>query len=84
MTLFRERLPAFVIGLLVIAPTSGYSAPGPLSDEPLYLASVIEPNIMFIKDDSGSMQFEMPETNDDRGTEYLFPPVSNMYGGGDL
>ncbi|TYC60461.1 hypothetical protein FMN52_05590 [Marinobacter sp. BW6] len=82
MTSFRERLPAFVLGLLVIAPTSGYSAPGPLSDEPLYLASVIEPNIMFIKDDSGSMQFEVIPDGIAGDTDYLFPPVSDMYGDG--
>lgn len=62
MISFRERLPAFVLGLFVIAPTSGYSAPGPLSDEPLYLATVVEPNIMFLLDDSGSMGREyMPD-----------------------
>ncbi|WP_373002144.1 pilus assembly protein [Marinobacter sp.] len=80
MTSFRERLPAFMLGFLLIAPCSGYASPGELADEPLYLASVIEPNIMFIKDDSGSMQWEtIPDGV--ANTSYLFPPADNMYGG---
>lgn len=51
-----------------------------ISSVPLYLGGTIEPNILFILDDSGSMQFEaIPESL--TWTNYLFPPVSNMYGG---
>tara|TARA_Y100001001_G_C8015367_1_gene311394 strand:- start:1963 stop:5583 length:3621 start_codon:yes stop_codon:yes gene_type:complete len=61
---------------------SALAAPIEIASVPPFLGGSVAPNIMFIIDDSGSMQFEMPETNDDRGTEYLFPPVSNMYGDG--
>lgn len=50
-----------------------------ISGVPLYLGGTVEPNILFILDDSGSMQFEaIPESL--TWTYYLFPPVSNMYG----
>ncbi|HTF97254.1 MAG TPA: PilC/PilY family type IV pilus protein [Cellvibrio sp.] len=60
-----------------------------LAQSPLFLSSGVEPNIMFVLDDSGSMQFEsIPESliirdpnNTARGTFYLFPIVTNMYGG---
>ncbi|MCK0165000.1 hypothetical protein MWU62_14060 [Marinobacter sp. S6332] len=34
---------------------------------------------MFIIDDSGSMQFEVPEGDYNQGARYLFPPVDDMY-----
>ncbi|MEP1213605.1 MAG: PilC/PilY family type IV pilus protein [Marinobacter sp.] len=66
----------------LITVNSALAAPVEIADVPPFLGGSVAPNIMFIIDDSGSMQFEMPETNDDRATEYLFPPVSNMYGDG--
>lgn len=58
-----------------------------LSQSPLFLTSGAEPNLMFVLDDSGSMQFEItPEyyrfgtlTNGD--TVFAFPPVDDTYGG---
>lgn len=50
-----------------------------ISRVPLYLGGTIEPNVMFLLDDSGSMQFEtMPELPND--SYYLFPTVEDMYG----
>ncbi len=57
-----------------------------LSQSPLFLTSGAEPNLMFVLDDSGSMQFEItPETyrlasvtNGD--TVFAFPSVNSVYG----
>ena len=38
---------------------SAYAAPGPLATAPLYLSSVVEPNVFFTLDDSGSMEWTM-------------------------
>jgi type IV pilus assembly protein PilY1 len=52
-----------------------------ISNVPLYLGGVVDPNIMFTLDDSGSMQWEvMPDENVHYGN-YLFPRPSNVYGG---
>lgn len=62
-----------------------------LSQQPLFLTSGAEANIMFILDDSGSMTFEVtPEkyrqtahlVNDGNndGVVYLFPPALGLYG----
>lgn len=62
-----------------------------LSQQPLFLTSGAEANIMFILDDSGSMTFEVtPEkyrqtaylVNDQNndGVVYLFPPALGIYG----
>ncbi|SEA81544.1 type IV pilus assembly protein PilY1 [Desulfuromusa kysingii] len=52
-----------------------------LSQLPLFLTSSIDPNIMFILDDSGSMFFEV--TPDDLAVSwngYVFPRANNVYG----
>jgi len=36
---------------------SAYAAPGPLATAPLYLSSIVEPNVFFTLDDSGSMEW---------------------------
>jgi type IV pilus assembly protein PilY1 len=62
------------------------AAPLSLSKTPLYLGGGVEPNIMFILDDSGSMVFEV--TPDDLafpGSSYaalLFPSPDSVYGSG--
>jgi type IV pilus assembly protein PilY1 len=61
---------------------SALAAPLQIADIPPFLGGSVAPNVMFIIDDSGSMQFEMQESGNTRGTDYLFPPVSDMYGGG--
>lgn len=76
----RTGLATCVFGLLTF--NSALAAPVQIADLPPFLGGSVAPNIMFIIDDSGSMQFELPESDYDRGTNYLFPPVSNMYGNG--
>ncbi|MDX1757274.1 MAG: PilC/PilY family type IV pilus protein [Marinobacter sp.] len=60
-----SQLRNFALAVALIAPVSGYAAPGTLATEPLYLASVVDPNLMFIMDDSGSMSWGfMPDSVD--------------------
>lgn len=77
---FNVALASCLFSLMTVH--SALAASVEIADVPPFLGGSVAPNIMFIIDDSGSMQFEMPETSDNRSTEYLFPPVSNMYGGG--
>lgn len=66
----------------LITVNSALAAPVEIADVPPFLGGSVAPNIMFIIDDSGSMQFELPEGSSNSNTDYLFPPVSNMYGSG--
>ncbi len=75
----RRALLVCLCAWLVAAPVK---AAVDLAEVPLYLTAGVQPNLMFILDDSGSMQFEvMPESLRSFSTIYLFPPRSNMYGG---
>lgn len=70
-----------IVSMLIsqLATTSAYAA---IADEPLYLTSAVEPNIMFVLDDSGSMQWEgMPD--DITSFSYLYPRPAGLYGGTD-
>jgi len=50
-----------------------------VANAPLFLTAPVDPNIMFVLDDSGSMQFEhMP---DHTFTNYVFPRPGSVYGG---
>ncbi|GAA6140724.1 PilC/PilY family type IV pilus protein [Hydrogenophaga sp. 5NK40-0174] len=52
------------------------------ADKPLFLSSSVDPNIMFVLDDSGSMHWEV--TPDDYiRPRFVFRPVAGMYGGAD-
>ncbi len=54
-----------------------------LSDVPLFLTTAVDPNVIFTLDDSGSMQFEiMPEGLIKNDVRFVYPRVSNTYGGG--
>ena len=76
----KTALASCLFGVLTF--NSALAAPIQIADVPPFLGGSVAPNIMFIIDDSGSMQFELPESNYDKGTDYLFPPVSDMYGNG--
>lgn len=76
----RTGLATCAFGLLTF--DSALAAPVQIADLPPFLGGSVAPNIMFIIDDSGSMQFEVPDGLPDKNLEYLFPPVSRMYGGG--
>lgn len=59
---------------------------GPLdiSQVPLFLGGQVDPNIMFILDDSGSMHFEiMPDDYTMGETRYVFPRADAVYGSSD-
>lgn len=52
-----------------------------ISDTPLQTGSSVPPNIMFIIDDSGSMQFELlPDDIQFDVNRYIFPRANNVYG----
>ena len=59
----NKQLSAYLLGLAISAsaafPLSINAAPGTLANEPLFLTNKAEPNILFMVDDSGSMDFEM-------------------------
>lgn len=67
---------------LLVSPILSASAYAALADSPLYLTSAAEPNIMFVLDDSGSMQWEaMPD--DITYFSYLYPRPTGLYGSTD-
>ena len=76
-----KRLRGCALGAMVGA-MAGFPAQANvnIADVPLFLSSTIEPNLMFILDDSGSMQFEIMPGNITY-TEYLFPRPWGLYGG---
>ena len=50
--------------------TAGHAAPGTLSDSPLFLTNAVEPNILFLVDDSGSMDWGLM-TGEESGVVWL-------------
>lgn len=78
-----KRLVAYgVIVCMLGSPIVASSAYAQIAQSPLYLTSAAEPNIMFVLDDSGSMQWEiMPD--DITYFSYLYPRPTNLYGGTD-
>jgi len=56
---------------LIVLPASGYSARPDFAQQPLFLGSAVAPNLMFIIDDSGSMEFAfMPSELGDEFADY--------------
>jgi len=80
MTGFQHRskhtLLTLLLGLTVFA--SGqmplHAAPGTLTSTPLYLSTAVEPNIVFLTDDSGSMDWTMMTDKAD-GVYSVISPV---------
>ena len=52
---------------------AAYAAPGALADSPLFLTNAVEPNILFLVDDSGSMDWGLM-TEEDSGIVWLGCP----------
>ncbi len=52
-----------------------------LAQSPLFLTASVDPNIMFILDDSGSMQWEHMPDHTMYFTTYVFPEPSSLYNG---
>lgn len=78
----RHILFSCLAGVLTVNSALAYADPIDISDIPPTLGGNVPPNIMFIIDDSGSMQFELPESQFSFSVSYMYPPVSNMYGSG--
>lgn len=73
--------------MVLVPATQNVQAALNISPVPLFLGGVIEPNIMFTLDDSGSMQWEaMPDSEllSSAGYPfyYLYPNSKSLYGGG--
>lgn len=71
----------------VYGELEGCTAPAPstaVAQAPLFLTQPSEPNVMYILDDSGSMQFElMPDSIILSSARYIFPRANGVYGGSD-
>ncbi len=67
--------PGKTIALLyALLPMSAFAGLGPLAEEPLFLGASVQPNILFIVDDSGSMDWEVLKSN---GALAVHGPWSN-------
>ncbi|HFD92132.1 MAG TPA: hypothetical protein ENJ22_02450 [Gammaproteobacteria bacterium] len=67
-----RRILAFVFATTFfnLANTATHAAPGTLSQVPLYVGPAVEPNVVFLADDSGSMDWSLM-TEEDNGLIYL-------------
>lgn len=81
-----------LFALLLFGSNGVHSAPLNLSNVPLYLGGSVAPNVMFLLDDSGSMQFEtMPDALTNLFSQscctnyqmWVYPRVSGLHGDGD-
>ncbi len=62
LNLASPLLAALLASAGLVAPMHAYAAPLDIAQVPLYLGGTVEPNIMFILDDSGSMGWDyMPD-----------------------
>jgi type IV pilus assembly protein PilY1 len=66
--------------LPLVISTQGIAAPLNLADRPLYLGASVDPNIFFIIDDSGSMDWEVLKSKGARAvhTGYYYPDSGNL------
>ncbi len=64
-THFRAAASAALLTCTLLGPVTATAAPGTLADTPLFLSNSVEPNILFMLDDSGSMDWGLmtPENN---------------------
>jgi type IV pilus assembly protein PilY1 len=62
----RSAFFAALVGLIFgPAANPAHAAPGAISQVPLYVGPSVEPNVMFVADDSGSMEFTIMAPEDD-------------------
>ena len=66
----KFAVASFFATLTLIGPVSSVAAPGTLSDSPMFLTNPVEPNILFMVDDSRSMDWGVM-TNEDSGIIFL-------------
>jgi len=69
-TSFSATAGALLATVVLLAPVTIKAAPGTLADSPLFLSNSVEPNILFMLDDSGSMNWEMM-TTENNGIMYV-------------
>ncbi len=67
----RKGGAAVLAALLVLVPITGAAAPLNLANSPLFLATSVEPNITFVNDDSGSMDWGIMVVQGGEGTMIL-------------
>ncbi|MCC5858553.1 MAG: pilus assembly protein PilY [Ectothiorhodospiraceae bacterium] len=71
-----------VFGLSAAMPATAQAGVD-IANAPLFLTTSIEPNIVFILDDSGSMHWEiMPDAHINSRAYYLYGRVDNLYSSG--
>src|SRR5690554_4050261 len=71
---------AFALGIAMILPVSGWASDVNFSQKPLMAGGGVDPNLMFILDDSGSMRWGyMPDDLSDRATFNCYNPSSYSY-----
>lgn len=76
----RGAILGLTLGLAVGAPAQ---ASVDIANAPLFVTTTIEPNVMFILDDSGSMHWEnMPDEHISNGSYYMYGLISNLYSSG--
>lgn len=93
MSISTSKLRRFVsaVGLtaLVFGPAASpaLAAPGTISQIPLYVGPNVEPNVVFLNDDSGSMEFSVMTPEDSgylwlRSQQYLYTHPLRVSGSG--
>lgn len=87
---YNNTIRFIITGLLAVplamASLSVQARPGTLSNIPLFLSTGVDPNIMFLTDDSGSMDWEVMTTDADEGGLFTGtqPDGSNPAGSGSV
>ncbi len=75
-TSMKTTASAALISAALLGPITAAAAPGTLADSPLFLTNSVEPNILFMIDDSGSMDWGLmtPENSGimDLGCSYYY------------
>jgi type IV pilus assembly protein PilY1 len=62
MNIFAKQGLIPAVFFLTFFVNIGYAAPGKILDRPLFLGFSVQPNIYFVMDDSGSMQWDVTKT----------------------
>lgn len=91
MKLSRTTLCALTFATGLVAGQAGATLD--VSQQPLILGGFVEPNVLFVLDDSGSMHWEtMPDaltglygatTGNNTGVMWMFPFIAGVHGAGD-
>lgn len=76
-TRFRKN-PLLVALIAAMHGPVVYGAPGTLPVSPLFIGASVEPNVYFIADDSGSMQWEILAQDSDQGVPIIAGRVRDL------